>query len=965
MAVDYKLKFVITADARNAEKVIDDLSNKFKPQGSLGKGIAEVFGGNIATKAFSTITAGFTALGEQVFDFSRKISQAEVAFTSLTGSSEAAKSHIQELLNLSKSTPLPFESLAKMSQRLQGAGLEAQKIPPLLRDIGNVAAATGPITEDRLEGIAVALAQIQSKGRLSAEEMEQLAERGVPAWKILSESLGKSQAEIRKLGEQGKLSADEMFQAFMKLGQNRFGDALANQIETFDGAWQQIRNSFLIQSKEFFKPLYEKIEDFATDVATSLQRQESEAKSAGVSFGYAIGEGIGLGMRRWYNTANSESSYGNWILGLILPPVGAYSLAKYLTEDFSKGLAAGLQNPFPDIDKSVEIDGIKYKWDPQTNTFVRVGSPPSAVPTTPMPFGADKTKPAKELPPIGSLTSLVLSSGNPQWDAWLVEMGRKYGVDPNILLLQMRKESSFNPKAVSPKGAEGLMQFMPGTAARFGVDPFNPRSAIEGGARYMAQLLSMFGGDYSLALAGYNAGEGRVLKSLKEGKGIPNIKETRDYVATILGKYQREVLPKAAGKEGPRYGTFDLSEYERQEIDKLAEGLDKELELFRVQAFEKAIADLEKLAEEGKISEMELFDLKTQLMEQAYQKEIEVLQDKQTLYENDIEKLADLQFQQALRSEKFEVEYINRMRERIELEKKLVAELQKQEQEAWDEKMDRMKEYYNTIRRYQKEQREEEERRRKEEAAARRATFGARTFDPMFGAVGGQFDEFGNSIFNLQTALGNLGDMAGSVLMQIGQGLGSMLEAWVMLGDQADISMKKMVASILAGVAAQAATLAVFHFALGLLALTPWGAAQYGPAVLQFTAAAIFAGIAAGTALAGRAIAGNPSSGKSSSGRGASSSSRSGSGTNTENMNPLPISRVSTDAYTSGRRETAVAALASSVEKLADKINSMRPSDVIVAAGREKRGLIGRLAIEDVKTNASLGTDLLRRAGAR
>lgn len=965
MAVDYKLKFVITADARNAEKVIDDLSNKFKPQGSLGKGIAEVFGGNIATKAFSTITAGFTALGEQVFDFSRKISQAEVAFTSLTGSSEAAKSHIQELLNLSKSTPLPFEALAKMSQRLQGAGLEAQKIPPLLRDIGNVAAATGPITEDRLEGIAVALAQIQSKGRLSAEEMEQLAERGVPAWKILSESLGKSQAEIRKLGEQGKLSADEMFQAFMKLGQNRFGDALANQIETFDGAWQQIRNSFLIQSKEFFKPLYDKIEDFATDVAKSLQRQESEAKSAGVSFGYAIGEGIGLGINRALRS--TAMGTGNPFVGPASGP-GPDPITSLVIQFFGEmmaGTAAGLQNPFPDIDKPVEIGGVKYKWDPKTNTFVRVGSPPSAVPTTPMPFGADKTKPAKELPPIGSLTSLVLSSGNPQWDAWFVEMGRKYGVDPNILLLQARKESTFNPRAVSPKGAQGLMQFMPGTAARFGVDPFNPRSAIEGGARYMAQLLSMFGGNYSLALAGYNAGEGRVLKSLKEGKGIPNIKETRDYVATILGKYQREVLPKAAGKEGPRYGTFDLSEYERQEIDKLAEGLDKSLELFRVQAFEKAIADLEKLAEEGKISEMELFDLKTDLMEQAYQKEIEVLQDKQTLYENDIEKLADLQFQQALRSEKFEVEYINRMRERIELEKKLVAELQKQEQEAWDEKMDRMKEYYDTIRRYQKEQREEEERRRKEEAAARRNTFGARTFDSMFGAVGGQFDEFGNSIFSLQTALGNLGDMAGSVLMQIGQGLGSMLEAWVMLGDQADVSMKKMVASVLAGVAAQAATLAVFHFALGLLALTPWGAIQYGPASVQFAAAAIFAGIAAGSALAGRALAGNPSSGKSSSGRGASSSSRSGSGTNTENMNPLPISRVSTDAYTSGRRETAVAALASSVEKLADKINSMRPSDVIVAAGREKRGLIGRLAIEDVKTNASLGTDLLRRAGAR
>ncbi|MER3478828.1 MAG: hypothetical protein C4287_23170, partial [Leptolyngbya sp. ERB_1_2] len=240
----------------------------------------------------------------------------------------------------------------------------------------------------------------------------------------------------------------------------------------------------------------------------------------------------------------------------------------------------------------------------------------------------------------------------------------------------------------------------------------------------------------------------------------------------------------------------------------------------------------------------------------------------------------------------------------------------------------------------------------------RRQTFGAKTFDPLFQAVGGKWDEAGRPVISFTNLIQNLGDVAGNVLMQIGQGLGSMLESWVMLGDQADVSMRKMVASVLAGVAAQAATLSLFHFAMGLVALTPWGAIEYGSPTYHFTAAAIWAAIAGGTALAGRAIAGD-------SAKSAAGSKKDGTRQSDRNMTPPPISRVSPDAYNSSRRDPAIADLAESVAKLSDKLSSMRPADVIVAAGREKPGLIGRIAIENVKENASLGTELLRRAGVR
>jgi soluble lytic murein transglycosylase-like protein len=99
----------------------------------------------------------------------------------------------------------------------------------------------------------------------------------------------------------------------------------------------------------------------------------------------------------------------------------------------------------------------------------------------------------------------------------------------------MSQESAFDARAVSPKGARGLMQLMPATAARFGVkDIFDPAQNIEAGARYLRFLLDLFDGDISLALAGYNAGEGAVKKY---GYTVPPYRETVNYVRKIRRRY--------------------------------------------------------------------------------------------------------------------------------------------------------------------------------------------------------------------------------------------------------------------------------------------------------------------------------------------------------------------------------------------------------------------------------------------
>jgi hypothetical protein len=110
------------------------------------------------------------------------------------------------------------------------------------------------------------------------------------------------------------------------------------------------------------------------------------------------------------------------------------------------------------------------------------------------------------------------------------QTAQKYGIDPDLFVRQIQAESAFRPDAVSSAGAIGLGQLMPATAKELGVDPNDPVQNLEGAARYMKQQLDRFG-DPALALAAYNAGPSRVAKA----NGIPNITETQNYVAKILG----------------------------------------------------------------------------------------------------------------------------------------------------------------------------------------------------------------------------------------------------------------------------------------------------------------------------------------------------------------------------------------------------------------------------------------------
>ena len=132
--------------------------------------------------------------------------------------------------------------------------------------------------------------------------------------------------------------------------------------------------------------------------------------------------------------------------------------------------------------------------------------------------------------------SLPVSGTPPAGINQLVEQtANRLQMDPGLIRAIVRVESGYNPKAVSSKGAMGLMQLIPATAQRFGVaNPFDPQQNLEGGVNYLKYLMALFGGDLSLSLAAYNAGEHTVQRS----GGIPAISETQDYVRKVRSIYQ-------------------------------------------------------------------------------------------------------------------------------------------------------------------------------------------------------------------------------------------------------------------------------------------------------------------------------------------------------------------------------------------------------------------------------------------
>ena len=151
-----------------------------------------------------------------------------------------------------------------------------------------------------------------------------------------------------------------------------------------------------------------------------------------------------------------------------------------------------------------------------------------------IPLSADGAYELDVVVPDGALLDPYLAHSRlpPAYAAKVGELAQRFDLSPALLEAVVWQESRWRPDAVSPVGARGLGQLMPGTARDLGVDPNDPMANLEGMARYLRQMLDRFDGNVELALAAYNAGPGRV----ERAGGIPNIRETKLYVVSVLDR---------------------------------------------------------------------------------------------------------------------------------------------------------------------------------------------------------------------------------------------------------------------------------------------------------------------------------------------------------------------------------------------------------------------------------------------
>jgi hypothetical protein len=146
-----------------------------------------------------------------------------------------------------------------------------------------------------------------------------------------------------------------------------------------------------------------------------------------------------------------------------------------------------------------------------------------------------------------------------EFEQLIAKTADKHQIDPKLLHAVIQAESAYNPTAVSPAGAVGLMQLMPATAARFGVtDRYDPVQNLEGGTRYLKHLLNLFNSDLRLAVAAYNAGENAVMRNHYD---IPPYAETQHYVTEVLSLHQHPELIGKMAKRRPSRGGVQVLEW--------------------------------------------------------------------------------------------------------------------------------------------------------------------------------------------------------------------------------------------------------------------------------------------------------------------------------------------------------------------------------------------------------------------
>lgn len=271
----------------------------------LGRARESILSVNMALKGVMAATAigSVAAVGSAIADVglsairaSAQMRQYEVAFSTMLKSQEKGKEMLADLQQFAVETPFDVEGVVSTSQKLMAFGVEADRVVDTMRVLGDATAAFGGGAE-LLDRMGYALGQMRVSGRLNAQDMNQLANAGIPAWEMLAEAAGKSVAEVRQASEQGLIDGKAAADVIMAGMQDRYSGAMEAMSQEVSGLWSNIAETgqvtlatvgdYLIDAFDV-KGVLQSVSDALGSVSTALMK----AKQDGKSFGDAIKEAV-------------------------------------------------------------------------------------------------------------------------------------------------------------------------------------------------------------------------------------------------------------------------------------------------------------------------------------------------------------------------------------------------------------------------------------------------------------------------------------------------------------------------------------------------------------------------------------------------------------------------------------------------------------------------------------------------
>ena len=268
-----RLSVAIGADTSDLEKGSAKAQSIVQGFGGAMSSILAGIGQGIGQSVFSTITEGLGAIKSAAIDLNSSLEQSKIAFTTMLGSAENADKFLKELQQFAAKTPFEFPDLVDASKRMFAFGFESKQVVPLLTAVGNAVAAVGG-GRDVINGVTLALGQMRAKGKVSAEEMGQLAERGIPAWEMLANKLGVDIPKAMEMTSKGLVKAETFIEAFQEGVEKKFGGMMEKQAVTFEGAMSTIKDSLNMATATAFKPFFDILSQGAIAFAEFLQGDE-------------------------------------------------------------------------------------------------------------------------------------------------------------------------------------------------------------------------------------------------------------------------------------------------------------------------------------------------------------------------------------------------------------------------------------------------------------------------------------------------------------------------------------------------------------------------------------------------------------------------------------------------------------------------------------------------------------------